>query len=76
VNEYHLQGIVQPGRDSYCEFRLDPPPRFEHTLLTSLAFASLWQMAWWDYGYQITGISNRTTIADGNTWTSLFSVEP
>lgn len=25
-------------------------------------------MAWWDYGYQITGIGNRTTIADGNTW--------
>ena len=25
-------------------------------------------MAWWDYGYQITQIANRTTIADGNTW--------
>lgn len=25
-------------------------------------------MAWWDYGYQITAIANRTTIADGNTW--------
>lgn len=25
-------------------------------------------MAWWDYGYQINGIANRTTIADGNTW--------
>jgi len=25
-------------------------------------------MAWWDYGYQITGIGDRTTIADGNTW--------
>jgi len=25
-------------------------------------------MAWWDYGYQITGIARRTTIADGNTW--------
>merc|ERR1711871_1348308 len=25
-------------------------------------------MAWWDYGYQITGIANRTTLADGNTW--------
>ena len=25
-------------------------------------------MAWWDYGYQITAISNRTTLADGNTW--------
>ena len=25
-------------------------------------------MSWWDYGYQITGIGNRTTLADGNTW--------
>mmetsp|Transcript_13328 Transcript_13328/g.14297 ORF Transcript_13328/g.14297 Transcript_13328/m.14297 type:complete len:995 (-) Transcript_13328:351-3335(-) len=25
-------------------------------------------LSWWDYGYQITGIGNRTTIADGNTW--------
>ena len=22
----------------------------------------------WDYGYQIAGIANRTTLADGNTW--------
>merc|ERR1719412_1388452 len=25
-------------------------------------------MSWWDYGYQINGVANRTTIADGNTW--------
>ena len=25
-------------------------------------------MAWWDYGYQINGLGNRTTVADGNTW--------
>mmetsp|Transcript_90373 Transcript_90373/g.173952 ORF Transcript_90373/g.173952 Transcript_90373/m.173952 type:complete len:886 (+) Transcript_90373:46-2703(+) len=25
-------------------------------------------MAWWDYGYQITGIARRTSLADGNTW--------
>merc|ERR1711957_642505 len=25
-------------------------------------------LAWWDYGYQIAGIANRTTVADGNTW--------
>lgn len=25
-------------------------------------------IAWWDYGYQITGVANRTSIADGNTW--------
>ena len=25
-------------------------------------------MSWWDYGYQIAQIANRTTLADGNTW--------
>merc|ERR1712157_673202 len=25
-------------------------------------------LSWWDYGYQITGIGKRTTLADGNTW--------
>ncbi|RKO98836.1 hypothetical protein CXG81DRAFT_15376 [Caulochytrium protostelioides] len=25
-------------------------------------------LAWWDYGYQITGMANRTTIVDNNTW--------
>ncbi|XP_037938212.1 dolichyl-diphosphooligosaccharide--protein glycosyltransferase subunit STT3A-like [Teleopsis dalmanni] len=25
-------------------------------------------MAWWDYGYQITAMANRTIIVDNNTW--------
>lgn len=25
-------------------------------------------LSWWDYGYQIAGFSNRTTIVDNNTW--------
>ena len=25
-------------------------------------------LAWWDYGYQLTGMSNRTVIVDNNTW--------
>jgi dolichyl-diphosphooligosaccharide--protein glycosyltransferase len=25
-------------------------------------------MSWWDYGYQITGMSNRTVLVDNNTW--------
>ncbi|KAL0212571.1 hypothetical protein RCL1_006197 [Eukaryota sp. TZLM3-RCL] len=25
-------------------------------------------MSWWDYGYQISGMANRTTIVDNNTW--------
>jgi len=25
-------------------------------------------LSWWDYGYHINGIANRTSLADGNTW--------
>jgi len=25
-------------------------------------------LAWWDYGYQLAGMSNRTVIVDNNTW--------
>lgn len=25
-------------------------------------------MSWWDYGYQIAGMANRTTIVDNNIW--------
>mmetsp|Transcript_15601 Transcript_15601/g.17989 ORF Transcript_15601/g.17989 Transcript_15601/m.17989 type:complete len:770 (+) Transcript_15601:88-2397(+) len=25
-------------------------------------------MSWWDYGYQIAGLGNRTVIVDNNTW--------
>lgn len=25
-------------------------------------------MSWWDYGYQIAGMANRTTLVDNNTW--------
>jgi dolichyl-diphosphooligosaccharide---protein glycosyltransferase len=25
-------------------------------------------MSWWDYGYQITAMGNRTIIVDNNTW--------
>lgn len=25
-------------------------------------------LAWWDYGYQLAGMSNRTTVVDNNTW--------
>uniref|UniRef100_A0A7S1XDK1 dolichyl-diphosphooligosaccharide--protein glycotransferase n=1 Tax=Compsopogon caeruleus TaxID=31354 RepID=A0A7S1XDK1_9RHOD len=25
-------------------------------------------LSWWDYGYQLAGFANRTTIVDNNTW--------
>jgi len=49
------QVIVDDYREAYFWLRDKTPP-------------SSRVMAWWDYGYQITGIGNRTTIADGNTW--------
>lgn len=27
-------------------------------------------LAWWDYGYHLAEMSNRTTLADGSTWTT------
>ncbi|KAL0250951.1 hypothetical protein GEMRC1_000165 [Eukaryota sp. GEM-RC1] len=31
-------------------------------------------MSWWDYGYQISGMANRTVLVDNNTWnTSLIA---
>ena len=36
------------------------------------SFKSLFQdskvMSWWDYGYQITAMANRTILVDNNTW--------
>merc|ERR1712198_8476 len=40
------------------------------------AYYWLWQnsaddarvMSWWDYGYQIAGMADRTTLVDNNTW--------
>ncbi|KAL1496089.1 hypothetical protein AB1Y20_014715 [Prymnesium parvum] len=47
--------IVDDYREAYAWLRQHTP-------------ADARVMAWWDYGYQITGIANRTTLADGNTW--------
>ena len=27
-------------------------------------------MAWWDYGYQLSAIANRTVVVDNNAWNS------
>ncbi|KAK2958738.1 putative dolichyl-diphosphooligosaccharide-protein glycosyltransferase subunit [Blattamonas nauphoetae] len=30
-------------------------------------------MSWWDYGYQLTTVANRTVIVDNNTWNNSHS---
>jgi dolichyl-diphosphooligosaccharide--protein glycosyltransferase len=35
-------------------------------------------MSWWDYGYQIAGMADRTTLVDNNTWNNsqLIAMNP
>ncbi|EPZ32901.1 STT3 subunit of Oligosaccharyl transferase [Rozella allomycis CSF55] len=49
------QVIIDDFRDSYYWLRKNTPP--DSRILS-----------WWDYGYQIAGFSNRTTLVDNNTW--------
>lgn len=49
------QRIIDDFREAYYWLRMNTPP--------DAKIAS-----WWDYGYQIAGFSNRTTMVDNNTW--------
>uniref|UniRef100_A0AAV2K7U4 Dolichyl-diphosphooligosaccharide--protein glycosyltransferase subunit STT3B n=1 Tax=Knipowitschia caucasica TaxID=637954 RepID=A0AAV2K7U4_KNICA len=55
-----------------------PPPGSSRNILDDFREAYYWLrqntdeharvMSWWDYGYQIAGMANRTTLVDNNTW--------
>merc|ERR1719384_1844059 len=47
--------ILDDFREGYNWLRMNTP---EDTKI----------MSWWDYGYQIAGFANRTTLVDNNTW--------
>jgi len=47
--------ILDDFREGYNWLRMNTP---EDTRI----------MSWWDYGYQIAGFANRTTLVDNNTW--------
>ncbi|RCK55032.1 Dolichyl-diphosphooligosaccharide--protein glycosyltransferase subunit STT3 [Candida viswanathii] len=49
------QHIIDDYREAYYWLRMNTP---EDTKV----------MAWWDYGYQIGGMADRTTLVDNNTW--------
>jgi len=60
--------IVQKGRTNNGDVVTIDDYREAYTWLGENTETDARIMAWWDYGYQITGIANRTTLADGNTW--------
>lgn len=41
---------------------------FRKLLYFSFIFQNAKVMSWWDYGYQITAMANRTILVDNNTW--------
>jgi len=47
--------IFDDYREAYSWLRHNTPPDAK-------------VMSWWDYGYQVSAIANRTTIIDNNTW--------
>ncbi|CAK7327884.1 unnamed protein product [Dovyalis caffra] len=47
--------IFDDYREAYYWLRQNTPPEAK-------------VMSWWDYGYQITAMGNRTVIVDNNTW--------
>ncbi|KAK2467475.1 hypothetical protein APHAL10511_000330 [Amanita phalloides] len=49
------QHIIDDFREAYYWLRQNTP---EDAVV----------MSWWDYGYQIAGMADRTTLVDNNTW--------
>ena len=54
-NQDGSQNIIDDFREAYYWIRENTP---EETVV----------MSWWDYGYQIAGFADRTTLVDNNTW--------
>lgn len=47
--------IIDDFREAYYWLRMNTPKNAR-------------VMSWWDYGYQIAGMADRTTLVDNNTW--------
>ncbi|CAI8025341.1 Dolichyl-diphosphooligosaccharide--protein glycosyltransferase subunit STT3B [Geodia barretti] len=55
TNHDGSRNILDDFREAYFWLRQNTP---DHATV----------MSWWDYGYQIAGMGNRTTFVDNNTW--------
>ena len=66
---YLLESFANFHCQQFSSWNILEPLRQAYTWLKDNTPEDARVMAWWDYGYQIAGIANRTTIADGNTWT-------
>ncbi len=57
-DRYGNKHIIDDFREAYYWLRMNTKPDAKI-------------VSWWDYGYQIAGMSNRAVIVDNNTWVSI-----
>ena len=62
--------IFDDFREAYWWLRYNTAEVRRRTIgsLIELIFQDAKVMSWWDYGYQITAMANRTILVDNNTW--------
>jgi len=65
---YSSPSIIMSNRDRYGIRHIIDDYREAYYWLRMNTKADDKIMSWWDYGYQITGMSNRTVLVDNNTW--------
>lgn len=65
---YSSPSIVLAARQSNGEKVIFDDFREAYYWLSHNTPADAKVMSWWDYGYQITAMGNRTVIVDNNTW--------
>jgi dolichyl-diphosphooligosaccharide--protein glycosyltransferase len=58
-DRYGNKHIIDDFREAYYWLRMNTKPDAKI-------------VSWWDYGYQIAGMSNRAVIVDNNTWVNIY----
>ncbi|CUS22936.1 LAQU0S07e03554g1_1 [Lachancea quebecensis] len=67
-NAYSSPSVVLPSRNSDGSPALIDDFREAYYWLRMNTAEDAKVAAWWDYGYQIGGMADRTTLVDNNTW--------
>ncbi|PVV04843.1 hypothetical protein BB560_000642 [Smittium megazygosporum] len=67
-NAYSSPSVVLASYDSKGNKLIIDDFREAYNWLTHNTPEESKVMSWWDYGYQLAGLANRTTLVDNNTW--------
>ncbi|OMJ22395.1 Dolichyl-diphosphooligosaccharide-protein glycosyltransferase subunit stt3 [Smittium culicis] len=67
-NAYSSPSVVLASSDSKGNRQIIDDFREAYTWLNQNTKETDKIMSWWDYGYQLAGMANRTTLVDNNTW--------